>query len=59
MSTSPNNPNDTPENPNNTTEDPSDDKDGLGAGAIIAIVLGSLAILGGFCFYWFIIRKRL
>ncbi|MBQ2734073.1 MAG: InlB B-repeat-containing protein, partial [Clostridia bacterium] len=56
MSTTPNNPDD----PNNTPDDPSDDKDGLGAGAIIAIVLGSLAILGGgFCFYWFIIRKRL
>ena len=33
---------------------------GLGAGAIIGIVLGAVAILGGggFCLYWFVIRKK-
>ena len=55
----PDNPNNTPDNPNNTPDDPSDDKDGLGAGAIIAIVLGSLAALGGgFALYWFVIKKK-
>lgn len=35
-------------------------KKGLGAGAIVAIVLGSIAVAGGagFCVYWFIIRKK-
>ena len=56
----PDNPDSTPDNPNNTPGDPSDDNDGLGTGAIIAIVLGSLAVLGGgFAVYWFVIRKRL
>ena len=33
---------------------------GLGAGAIVGIVIGSLAVLGGgaFCVYWFGIRKK-
>ena len=33
---------------------------GLGTGAIIGIVLGAVAILGvgGFCLYWFVIRKK-
>ena len=33
---------------------------GLGIGAIIGIVLGAVAILGagGFCLYWFVIRKK-
>lgn len=33
---------------------------GLGAGAIVAIVLGSVAVVGGggFCLYWFVIRKK-
>ena len=37
-----------------------DDNDGLGAGAIVGIVLGSLAVLGGggFALYWFVLRKK-
>ena len=33
---------------------------GLGAGAIVAIAAGSAAVLGGggFCLYWFVIRKK-
>ena len=33
---------------------------GLGTGAIVGIVLGAVAILGvgGFCLYWFVIRKK-
>ena len=33
---------------------------GLGTGAIIGIVLGAVAVLGvgGFCLYWFVIRKK-
>jgi hypothetical protein len=39
---------------------PTDDDGGLGAGAIVGIVLGAVAILGigGFCIYWFVIRKK-
>ena len=55
---------DTPDGTNtpggtDTPDDP-DDKDGLGAGAIIGIVLGSLAVLGGggFALYWFVLRKK-
>ncbi len=34
-------------------------KDGLPAGAVVGIVLGSLALLGGgFALYWFVIRKK-
>ena len=63
MSTTPNtpdNPNNTPDNPNNTPDDPSDDKDGLGAGAIIGIVVGSVAVvgIGGFAIFWFVIKKK-
>ena len=58
--TNPDNSSDTPDNPGNTPDDPSDDKDGLGAGAIVAIVIGSVAVagVGGFCLYWFVIRKK-
>ena len=44
----------------NTPDDPADDKDGLGAGAIIGIVVGVLAVLGGggFALYWFVLRKK-
>ena len=44
----------------NTPDDP-DKKGGLGTGAIIGIVLGAVAILGGggFCLYWFVIKKKL
>ena len=56
MSTTPNN----PDNPNNTPDDPNDDKDGLGAGAIVGIVIGSVAIvgIGGFALVWFVIKKK-
>ena len=42
------------------TDDPSDDKDGLGAGAIVAIVIGSVAVagIGGFALFWFVIKKK-
>ena len=56
----PDNPNNTPDNPNNTPDDPSDDKDGLGAGAIVGIVIGSVAVagVGGFALLWFVIKKK-
>ena len=56
----PDNPNNTPDNPNNTPDDPSDDKDGLGAGAIVGIVIGSVALagVGGFALFWFVIKKK-
>ena len=56
----PDNPNNTPDNPNNTPDDPSDDKDGLGAGAIVGIVVGSVAVvgIGGFALFWFVIKKK-
>ena len=64
MSTTPNtpdNPNNTPDNPNNTPDDPTDDKDGLGAGAIVGIVIGSVAVVGvgGFALLWFVIKKKI
>ena len=63
MSTTPNtpdNPNNTPDNPNNTPDDPNEDKDGLGAGAIVGIVIGSVAVagVGGFALFWFVIKKK-
>ena len=35
-------------------------EDGLGAGAIVGIIIGSVAVLGGggFCVYWFVIKKK-
>jgi flagellar basal body-associated protein FliL len=44
-----------------TPDDPSDDKDGLGAGAIIGIIVGALVVLGGggFALYWFVLKKKL
>ena len=50
----------TPDNPNNTPDDPSDDKDGLSAGAIVGIVIGSVAVagVGGFALFWFVIKKK-
>ena len=56
----PDNPNNTPDNPNNTPDNPSDDKDGLGAGAIVGIVIGSVAVvgIGGFALFWFVIKKK-
>ena len=63
MSTTPNtpdNPNNTPDNPNNTPDDPTYDKDGLSTGAVVAIVVASVLTAGGggFCLYWFVIRKK-
>jgi hypothetical protein len=42
------------------TDDPADDKDGLGAGAIVGIVIGSVAVagIGGFAIFWFVIKKK-
>ena len=56
----PDNPNNTPDNPNNTPDVPTDDKGGLGAGAIVGIVAGSVAVLGigGFSIFWFVIKKK-
>ena len=56
----PNNPDNTPDNPNNTPDDPSDDTGGLGTGAIIGIVCGSVAVvgIGGFALFWFVIKKK-
>ncbi len=56
----PDNPNNTPDNPNNTPDDPNEDKDGLGAGAIVGIVIGSVAVagVGGFALFWFVIKKK-
>ena len=38
----------------------SNDKDGLGAGAIVGIVIGSIAVagVGGFALFWFVIKKK-
>ena len=54
---------DNPDNPgNNPPADnpPSDDEGGLGAGAIVGIACGSVAIvgIGGFAFLWFVIKKK-
>jgi hypothetical protein len=37
-----------------------DDKDGLGAGAIVGIVIGSVLVvgIGGFALFWFVIKKK-
>ena len=37
-----------------------DDNDGLGAGAIVGIVIGSVAVagVGGFAIFWFVIKKK-
>ena len=49
---------DTPDDPD--TSDDSDKKDGLGAGAIVGIVAGSVAVggAGGFALVWFAIKKK-
>ena len=54
-----------PENPKNpeipeTPENPSGENDGLGAGAIVGIVIGSVAVvgIGGFALFWFVIKKK-
>ena len=54
----PENPEGTP--PEETPVEPSGDKDGLSAGAIVGIVIGSVAVvgLGGFSLLWFVIKKK-
>ena len=44
----------------NTPDAPTDVKDGLGTGAIIGIVIGSVAVagVGGFSLFWFVIKKK-
>ena len=51
---------DNPDNPNNTPDDPNEDKDGLGTGAIVGIVIGSIAVagIGGFSVVWFVVKKK-
>ena len=41
-------------------DDPIDNKDGLGTGAIVGIVIGSVAVIGigGFAIFWFVIKKK-
>ena len=64
----PDNP-DTPDQPNDpdnpgtnppADNPPSDDEGGLGAGAIVGIVVGSVAVvgIGGFALFWFVIKKK-
>ncbi|MBE6629775.1 MAG: hypothetical protein E7624_02875 [Ruminococcaceae bacterium] len=42
------------------TGDPAADEEGLSGGAVAAIVIGSVAVLGGggFALYWFVLRKK-
>ena len=54
---------DTPDQPENNPpadKPPSDDEDGLGTGAIVGIVIGSVAVVGvgGFAVLWFVIKKK-
>ena len=57
---------DQPDNPDNpgtnppTDDPPSDDEGGLGTGAIVGIVVGSVAVvgIGGFALFWFVIKKK-
>ncbi len=43
-----------------TPEKPDEPKDGLGTGAIVGIVVGSVVVLGlgGFALVWFVIKKK-
>ena len=47
---------DTPDQP----DAPKDDEGGLGTGAIVAIVVGSVLVVGvgGFALVWFVIKKK-
>ena len=63
MSTTPDNPNNTPDDPGTTPpadNPPTDDDGGLGAGAVVGIVVGSVAVsgTGGFALFWFVIKKK-
>ena len=42
------------------TDEPKDDEGGLGTGAIVAIVVGSVLVVGvgGFVLVWFVIKKK-
>jgi hypothetical protein len=53
------NPDDTSNTPN-TPDDPSNENDGLDIGAIVGIVIGSVAAVGvgGFALFWFVIKKK-
>ena len=61
IGTAPDNP-ENPANPENPTdpEEPAENKGGLGAGAIVGIVIGSLLLVsvGGYAILWFVIRKK-
>ena len=50
----------TPDSGSETPDAPKDDKGGLGVGAIIGIVVGAIAVLGGggFAIFWFVIKKK-
>jgi hypothetical protein len=41
-------------------DEPKDDEGGLGAGAIVGIVVGSVLVVGvgGFALVWFVIKKK-
>ncbi len=45
---------------NVTPDNPEQPKDGLGTGAIVGIVIGSVAVagVGGFALFWFVIKKK-
>ena len=49
-----------PDTPSNTPDNPNVDKDGLGAGAIVGIVIGSALVvgIGSFALLWFVIKKK-
>ena len=50
---------DTDEPNTGNTDDPTHDSDGLDSGAIVGIVIGAVAVLGGgFALYWFVIKKK-
>ena len=50
----------TPDASNSPNNTPEEEKGGLGAGAIVGIVLGSVAVvgIGGFALVWFVIKKK-
>jgi hypothetical protein len=49
-----------PNTPNKTPDNQSNGNDGLGTGAIVGIVIGSVAVvgIGGFALLWFVIKKK-